>query len=51
MRGSGGGYGFDFIRAIGADRENAVKAQDKDKIKISVEKLEDLLSRVHILYY
>ena len=39
MRGSGGGYGFDFISAIGADRENAAKAQDKDKIKISVEKL------------
>ena len=46
MKGSGGGYGFDFISAIGMVIEQAGKEHDAEKAKKSLEELIDYLNRV-----
>ena len=50
MKGSGGGYGFDGITAIGKAIEIAAKAQDSGEIERQVVELETYLERMDIVY-
>ena len=50
MKGSGGGYGFDIISAIGANLEQAAKENSLDKIKSSLNELSDFMDRVQVVY-
>jgi HPt (histidine-containing phosphotransfer) domain-containing protein len=50
MKGSGGGYGFDFISAIGMSLEEASKEKDVHKIQNSLKDLCDFLERVKVVY-
>jgi chemotaxis protein histidine kinase CheA len=50
MKGSGGGYGFDFISAIGLGLEEGAKEKDVHKIQNSLKDLCDFLERVQVVY-
>lgn len=50
MKGSGGGYGFDEISAIGAVIETAAKAKDAAAVKTGAARLADYLGRIDIQY-
>lgn len=50
MKGSGGGYGFDFISAIGLTLEEGAKGSNGEKIQDSLRKLCDFLERVEVVY-
>ena len=50
MKGSGGGYGFDFISAIGFALEDGAKEKDANKIQNSLKDLCDFLERVEVVY-
>lgn len=50
MKGSGGGYGFDEITAIGMRIETAAGTHDAAVISRQVEVLLDYLSRVEVVY-
>ena len=50
MKGSGGGYGFDFISALGANLEQSGKDHALDDIKKQVAELTDYLDRLRIIY-
>ncbi len=50
LKGSGPGYGFDFISAIGLSLENAGKEKNAEKIQVSVNDLCDFLERVEVVY-
>lgn len=50
MKGTGGGYGFHAISAIGRDVEEAAKVEDAISIQQLVEALEAYLDRVKIKY-
>lgn len=50
MKGSGGGYGFDEISAIGSAIETAAKAKDAAAAKTGVVRLKDYLRRIDIQY-
>jgi HPt (histidine-containing phosphotransfer) domain-containing protein len=50
MKGSGGGYGFDAITAIGREIEDAARARDSEAIARCVEQLADYLDRVEVVF-
>lgn len=50
MKGSGGGYGFDTITAIGNAVERAAKKSDKDEIRKQVNELSIYIERVEVVY-
>ncbi len=50
LKGSGSGYGFDFISAIGLSLENSGKEKSVEKIQTSVNDLCDFLERVEVVY-
>jgi len=50
MKGSGGGYGFDFISAIGLTLEDGAKERDANKIQNALKDLCDFLERVEVVY-
>lgn len=50
MKGSGGGFGFDAISAIGAALEQAAKRLDQAAIVQGVDQLADYLTRVKVVY-
>jgi PAS domain S-box-containing protein len=50
MKGSGAGYGLEWITKIGAAIEHAAAQRDQASIREQVEALEDLLRRVAIVY-
>ena len=50
MKGSGGGYGFDDISAIGAALEQGAKRLDGQAIAAEIERLADYLERVAVVY-
>ena len=50
MKGSGGGYGFDGITAIGAAMELCAKAQQAEGIKEQLQNLKQYLGKVEIVY-
>lgn len=50
MKGSGGGYGFDGITAIGAEMEQAAAADDAVQVRQQAAALQDYLNRLEIIY-
>ncbi len=50
MKGSGGGYGFDFISAIGLALEDGAKEKNANKIQNALHDLCDFLERVEVVY-
>jgi len=50
MKGSGGGYGFDGITAIGAAMELCAKGQQAEGIKVQLRSLKQYLENVEIVY-
>lgn len=50
MKGSGGGYGFDGITAIGAAMEQAAVNNNSKEISLQAQVLKDYLNRVEITY-
>lgn len=50
MKGSGGGYGFDFISAIGLALEEDAKEKNVQKIQKSLQDLCDFLEQVKVVY-
>lgn len=50
MKGSGGGYGFDEITAIGAAMEQAAMQESQEEIQRQIKLLEDFLDRVDVQY-
>jgi HPt (histidine-containing phosphotransfer) domain-containing protein len=50
MKGSGGGYGFDFISAIGLALEENAKEKNVKTIQASLNDLCDFLERVQVVY-
>jgi CheY-like chemotaxis protein len=49
LKGSGGGYGFDPISAIGRSIEEAAKKSDRDEISRQIAVLTDYLDRVDVV--
>jgi len=50
MKGSGGGYGFETISEIGMLMEKAAKEGLNEDVILQVERLEDYLDQVEIVY-
>jgi HPt (histidine-containing phosphotransfer) domain-containing protein len=50
MKGDGGGYGFDAISAIGEALEQAALREDRIAMMQEIERLDDFLARVEIVY-
>ncbi|MGE0385616.1 MAG: Hpt domain-containing protein [Gammaproteobacteria bacterium] len=50
MKGSGGGYGFDEITAIGARIERAALARDAAAVRAEIDALAEYLARVEVVY-
>ncbi len=50
MKGSGGGYGFDFISAVGLHLEEGANETSVEKIQDALKNLCDFLERVDVVY-
>ena len=50
MKGSGGGYGFDFISAVGLSLEEGANETRVEKIQDALQDLCDFLERVDVVY-
>jgi HPt (histidine-containing phosphotransfer) domain-containing protein len=50
MKGSGGGYGFDGISEIGQAFENGAKNASVEDVREQVQRLENYLDQVEIVY-
>lgn len=50
MKGSGSGYGFDFISEVGAKIEVEATAQNPEILRALAEELESYLNRVEVVF-
>ena len=50
MRGSGGGYGFNYLSEIGLMLELAAKEKDVEKIRKQVQEIVNYLEKIEIVY-
>ncbi len=50
MKGSGGGYGFEYVSEVGKCIEEAAKVSDVDSINAQIANLEDYLSRIEVVF-
>ena len=50
MKGAGGSYGFDDISEIGEIVENASLIGDQETIRTAIQRLEEYLGRVTVVY-
>ncbi|NIQ01622.1 MAG: Hpt domain-containing protein [Nitrospinaceae bacterium] len=50
MKGSGAGYGFDFISAVGLQIEDAAREGSEEKIQNFAGDLRDFLDRVEVVF-
>ncbi|MDH5561382.1 MAG: Hpt domain-containing protein [Deltaproteobacteria bacterium] len=50
MKGSGGGYGFDYITECGKYIEQSAKDKSVEDIKVWVENLSEYLKKLEIVY-
>lgn len=50
MKGSGGGYGFQTITDIGGVLEKAAQEGLNDRIRVQIERLEEYLRQIEIVY-
>lgn len=50
MKGSGGGYGFEYVSEVGKCIEEAAKVSDVDSINTQIANLKDYLSRLEVVF-
>lgn len=50
LKGIGGGYGFETITEVGAALEQAAREKDASRIQELVDRLQDYLSRVQVVF-
>jgi HPt (histidine-containing phosphotransfer) domain-containing protein len=50
MKGSGGGYGFDYLTEIGAQIEKEAELNNKDEINNLISELKSYLNNLEIVY-
>ncbi|MFW5961533.1 MAG: Hpt domain-containing protein [bacterium] len=50
MKGSGGGYGFDYLTEIGSKIEKEAQLKNRAEIKNLIEKLKSYLDNIEIIY-
>jgi len=50
LKGSGGGYGFDYLTKIGSQIEKMAELKNEQKIKKMIYELENYLSNLEIIY-
>ena len=50
MKGSGGGYGFDYLTEIGAEIEKNAELKNEEQIQELIEKLKNYLNNIEIVY-
>ncbi|MHB9098084.1 MAG: Hpt domain-containing protein [Syntrophales bacterium] len=50
MKGSGGGYGFQTITDIGRVLEKTAQEGMNDRIRVQIERLEEYLRQIEIIY-
>ena len=50
MKGSGGGFGFDFVSEVGAELEALAKAEDTTGVRERLEALRDYLGQVDVVF-
>ena len=50
MRGSGGGYGFDYLSETGFILELAAKEKDVEKIRKQIHEIVNYLEKIEIVY-
>ncbi|MGM0500114.1 MAG: Hpt domain-containing protein [Bacillota bacterium] len=50
MKGSGGGYGFDYLTEIGSQIEQAAELKNDHKIKNLINELKKYLENIEIIY-
>jgi len=50
LKGSGGGYGFDYLTEVGSEIEKEAELKNKKKIKVLINELKDYLNNIEIIY-
>ncbi|TDO86439.1 Hpt domain-containing protein [Halanaerobium saccharolyticum] len=50
LKGSGGGYGFDYLTEIGSKIEKNAEAKNKEEIKNLISELKNYLDNIEIIY-
>jgi len=50
LKGSGGGYGFDYLTEVGSEIEKEAELKNKKKIKVLINELKDYLNNIEIVY-
>lgn len=50
LKGSGGGYGFDYLTELGAELEKNAELKKSNDIKKVIKNLEDYLNNLEIIY-
>ena len=50
MKGSGGGYGFDYLTEIGSQIEKNAELKNKEEIKNLIDELRNYLDNLEIIY-
>ena len=50
MKGSGGGYGFDYLTQIGSQIEKHAELKNREEIEKLIRDLKDYLSNIEIVY-
>lgn len=50
MKGSGGGFGFDFVSEVGAELEALAKAADADGVRQRLDALREYLDAVEVVF-
>ncbi|MBF0539723.1 MAG: Hpt domain-containing protein [Nitrospirae bacterium] len=50
LKGSGGGYGFDYLTDVGTAIETAAKASDKQELTRQLQLLADFLEQLEVVY-
>ena len=50
MKGSGGGYGFDYLTELGSQIEKNAELKNSDKLNNLISELKDYLNNIEIIY-
>ena len=50
MKGSGGGYGFDYLTEIGSEIEKNAELKNSDELNNLINELKDYLNNIEIIY-